>query len=82
MSITIVAVEDGEFYMGADTSGSTVNVTLRRDNMDGSIEYVTCEGILIFEEDELLADGDSIFDEWKGYAEANEEGFIYEKIEG
>lgn len=76
MSVTIVAIEDGEFFMGTDTSGSTVNVTLRRAGLLGT-EYVTCEGILIWDEDIAC---EEVFDEWVGYAEAGEEGYTYELI--
>lgn len=76
MSVTIVAIEDGEFFMGTHTSGSTINVTLRHDGIDG-IEYVTCEGILILEEDEV---DEGLFEEWKSYALAGEEGYTYELI--
>jgi len=64
--ITVVSVVDGAYYAGPYTSGSTVNVTLT----DG-MHTVTCEGILIWEEDSL----EEIFEEWMELAAAGEEGY-------
>jgi hypothetical protein len=52
--------------MGEGISGSTVNVTLQRGG-----DFVSCDGILIFEE----ADIEDYFDEWAECAVAGEEGY-------
>lgn len=67
--IKTVSVTEGEYYTGEMTQGSTVNVTLARGD-----ETVTCNGILIW--DEELADNDT-FEEWKAMALAGEEGYTY-----
>jgi hypothetical protein len=64
--VEVVSVEDAGYYVGAITSGSTVKVTLRKGD-----DFVSCDGILIFEE----ADADSYFDEWVACAVAGEEGY-------
>lgn len=78
MTVEVLDVTDGEFYVSEGISGSTVNVVLCRTNDDGSKEFASCAGILIFEEedDETLED---IFDEWVEYAGQGEEGYKYWK---
>lgn len=68
----VFSVEDSGFYTSSDgrTYGSTVKVTLVRGD-----EYVTCDGILIWEEEEDILD--EVFDEWQGYAEEGEEGYTF-----
>ena len=78
MAVTIVAVEDAGFYQDAYTSGSTVKVTLRRIE-NGAIEYASCDGILIWDEEMAC---DEVFEEWVSYAEDGEEGYTYEMVEG
>ncbi len=68
--VEVISIEDAGYYSDAYTSGSTVRVTLARDG-----EFVTCDGILIWEEEYV---GDELFEEWKGCALAGEEGYIYE----
>ena len=67
--VEVVSVEDAGFYSDAYTSGSTVKVTLQRGE-----EFVSCDGILIFEEEQVDSD---LFDEWKDLALAGEEGYTY-----
>lgn len=67
--VEVVSVEDAGFYSDAYTSGSTVKVTLQRGD-----EIVSCDGILIFEEEQVDSD---LFDEWKELALAGEEGYTY-----
>lgn len=67
--VVVVSIEDAGYYSGQFTSGSTVKVTLQRGT-----EIVSCDDILIFEEE--LADSD-LFDEWKELALAGEEGYTY-----
>ena len=69
MEVKIVSVEDAGFYSDAYTSGSTVKVTLQRGE-----EFASCDGILIFEEEQVDSD---LFDEWKDLALAGEEGYTY-----
>jgi len=68
-NIQVVDIEDGDYFNSDYTSGSTVNVTLKRDG-----ETVKCEGILIW--DEVMMD-DDLFDEWKFMAEEGVEGYTY-----
>ena len=68
-NVEVVLVEDSGYYSSEYISGSTVKVTLRRDD-----EYVSCDDILIWDSDEYLSD---IFNEWKELAEAGEEGYDY-----
>ncbi len=72
--VQVVSVEDGGYYSGQYTSGSTVNVTLKRGE-----DFATCEGILIWEEE--LADSD-LFDEWVACAMDKEEGYSAIIVEG
>lgn len=65
--VTVVSVKDGGYYMGEGTSGSTVNVTLQRGG-----DFVSCDGILIFEEEQVDED---LFDEWVAAAVAGEQGY-------
>lgn len=71
--VKIVSVKDGGYYTGGGVSGSTVNVTLQRGG-----DFVSCDGILIFEE----ADADSYFDEWVACAVAGEAGYTAMLVEG
>jgi hypothetical protein len=65
--VQIVKVEDAGTYKGEGyTYGGTVNVTLQRGG-----DFVSCDGILIFEE----ADIEDYFDEWVACAVAGEEGY-------
>jgi len=73
-NVQIVSVEDAGYFTSNITSGSTVTVTLKRDE-----DYATCEGILIFEE-ELV--NDDLFDEWVACAVAGEEGYTAIIVEG
>lgn len=68
-NIRVVSIEDGDYFNSDYTSGSTVNVTLKRDG-----ETAKCEGILIWDEDMM---DDDLFDEWKAMAEAGEAGYTY-----
>lgn len=70
-TVEVVSVEDGGFYQDAYTSGSTVDVVLKRGN-----EFAKCEGILIFEEqdDESMFE---YFEEWKQMAQSGEDGYSY-----
>ena len=71
--IKVVSVEDSGYYNGEHTSGSTVKVTLQRDK-----EFVSCTDIVIWDEEAELEDGgDYLFDDWKEFAQAGEEGFAY-----
>ena len=72
--VVVVSVEEGGYYVGGGTSGSTVNVTLKRGE-----DFAICEGILIWEEE--LADSD-LFDEWVAFAVAGEEGYSAMLVEG
>lgn len=67
--IEVIGIEDAGFYTSATGSGSTVKVTLQRGN-----EFVSCEGILIWEEEYVC---DDMFYEWRECAEAGEEGYEY-----
>ena len=67
--VKVISVEDAGFYSDAYTSGSTVKVTLQRGE-----EFVSCDGILIFEEEQVDSD---LFEEWKELALAGEEGYTY-----
>lgn len=69
--VVVVSIEDGEYYTGPTTSGSTVNVTLQRGE-----DFVSCEGILIW--DEEMCDSE-LFDIWVAMAEAGEEGYTYKQ---
>lgn len=64
--VVVVSVEDGGYYSGGFTSGSTVNVTLQRGE-----DFASCNDILIFEEDMA----EDCFDEWVACAVAGEEGY-------
>lgn len=48
--------------------GTTYDVVLQRGN-----EYVSCEEVLIVEEDDL----DSTFAEWQAFADAGENGYAH-----
>lgn len=65
-TVKVVSVVAGKYYNGKNTSGNTVNVTLTN-----GVQNITCEDILIWEEEEL----EELFEEWVGYAEAGEEGY-------
>lgn len=69
MRVEVISVEDAGYYSSGYTSGSTVKVTLARDG-----EFVTCDGILIWEEEFA----EEAFDEWVECALAGEEGYTYE----
>lgn len=68
-TIEVIGIEDAGFYSSGHTSGSTVKVTLQRGN-----QFVSCDGILIWEEEYLC---DDMFDEWRQYAEEGEAGYKY-----
>jgi hypothetical protein len=70
--VEVVSVEDAGYYSSEYISGSTVKVTLARGN-----EFVTCDGIVIWEEEYA----EDAFDEWKDCALAGEEGYTYEGAE-
>ena len=74
--VVVVSVEEGGYYVGGGTSGSTVNVTLKRGE-----DYAICEGILIWDED-AGEDLNDIFDEWVACAVAGEEGYTATIVEG
>ena len=67
-SVVVVSVEDGGFYSDAYTSGSTVNVMLKRGD-----DFASCDGILIWDAESL--DLDEVFDEWVELAVSGEEGY-------
>ena len=69
MEVKVVSIEDAGYYSDAYTSGSTVKVTLQRGT-----ELASCDGILIFEEEQVDSD---LFDEWVACALAGEEGYTY-----
>lgn len=71
--VVVVSVEDGGYYVGGGTSGSTVNVTLKRGE-----DFAICEGILIWEE----SMAEECFDEWVACAVAGEEGYTAMLVEG
>lgn len=73
MQVEVVSIEDAGYYSSEYASGSTVKVTLQRGE-----EYVTCDGILIWEEEYV---GEELFEEWKQYALAGEEGYTFEGAE-
>ena len=56
------------FKDGNSCSGSTSTITLKRGR-----EYVQCEDILIWEEE----NAEMCFDEWKEFALEGEEGYSY-----
>lgn len=69
--IEVVSIKEGGYYSSGTVHGSTVDVTMRRDD-----EFASCEGILIWEaaDNEEL---DEMFEMWKQFAEAGEEGYKY-----
>jgi len=71
-SVKVVSVEDAGFFQGQYTSGSTVKVTLSRDT-----RTVTCDGILIWEDNQDADALDELFYEWAGCALEGEEGYTY-----
>jgi hypothetical protein len=71
--VKVVSVKDAGYYAGEGISGGTVNVTLQRGG-----DFVSCDGILIFEE----ADAEDYFDEWVECAIAGEEGYTAMVVEG
>ena len=66
MQTEVYGVQAAGYYVGEGTSGSTVKVTLKQ-----GMDYVTCDGILIWEE-ELAED---CWEEWMACAMAGEEGY-------
>ena len=68
-AVKVVSIESAGYYTSEYANGSTVKVTLGRDN-----ERVSCDGILIWEEEYM---GDDMFYEWRECAEAGEEGYAY-----
>jgi hypothetical protein len=70
--VVVVSVEDGGYYSGGFTSGSTVNVTLQRGE-----DFASCDGILIWEEEFA----EECFDEWVACAVAGEEGYTAMLVE-
>ena len=73
-NVQVVNIEDAGYFTSAYTSGSTVTVTLKRDE-----DYVTCEGILIWEDEYAT---DDLFDEWVACAVNKEEGYTAFIVEG
>jgi hypothetical protein len=71
--VTVVSIEEGDYYESEYTSGSTVNVTLKRGE-----DFASCDGILIWE-DEFAEEA---FDEWVELAVAGEEGYTAILVEG
>lgn len=70
--VEIVSVEDSGYYHSTSMSGSTVKVTLQRGN-----EFVSCEGIVIWdpeEDDEILG---YVFDEWVTCFNEGDVGYSY-----
>lgn len=65
-TVKVASVKQGKYYCGTHTSGSTKDVTLTN-----GVQNVTCEDILIWEEEDL----EELFEEWAQYAEAGEEGY-------
>jgi hypothetical protein len=74
MTVKIVSVTEGVYCNSTHMSGSTVNVTLQRGE-----EFVSCEGILIWEDS--MADEDT-FNEWRDCAAAGEEGYTAMLVRG
>lgn len=74
--VVVVSIEDGGYYVGEYTSGSTVNVTLQRGE-----DFASCDGILIWDED-AGEDLNDIFDEWVAMAVDGEEGYTAMLVEG
>ena len=73
-NVQVVNIEDAGYYVSKYASGSTVTVTLKRDE-----DYVTCEGILIWEDEYAT---DDLFDEWVACAVNKEEGYTAFIVEG
>lgn len=67
MTVKVVRVKEAGSYSDAHVSGDTVAVTLQRGT-----QQVTCDGILIWEDE--MADDDT-FDMWVECAEYGEEGY-------
>ena len=67
MAVEVVSIEPCGYYVSEYANGSTVTVTLERDS-----ERVSCADILIWEEEDV---GNDMFEEWKEYALAGEEGY-------
>lgn len=74
MTVKVASVTAGAYYSSTHMSGSTVNVTLQRGE-----EFVSCEGILIWEDS--MADEDT-FNEWRDCAAAGEKGYTAMLVEG
>ena len=68
-TIEVISIEDAGFYSSERMYGSTVKVTLQRGN-----QFVSCDDILIWEEEYLC---DDMFDEWRQCAEEGEAGYKY-----
>ena len=66
--VKVVNIEDAGYYKSEYASGSTVKVTLQRGK-----EFVTCDQILIWEEEYA----EDCFEEWMDCALAGEEGYTY-----
>jgi len=74
MKVKVIDVEAGEYYSSAYASGNTVDVTLQRGK-----DFVRCNGILIFEREQVNND---LFDDWVEAAIEGEEGFTALIVEG
>ena len=66
MQVTVKQRDAGAYFADENTSGSTENITLTN-----GVQEVTCEGVLIFEEEDL----EETFDDWLQCAEDGEDGY-------
>lgn len=71
--VTVVSVEEDGYFVGGGTSGATVKVTLERN----AGEFASCEGILIWDEEDENSNLDDMFEEWEEMAATGEEGYKY-----
>lgn len=69
-AVRIVDEQDVGYMVNEITSGSLTAYTLRRGN-----EYVSCDEVLILEEDEESLE--ETFEDWKEAALGGEEGYTY-----
>ena len=66
--VKVIDIQAAGFYADGRTHGSTDKIVLQKGN-----EFVSCNGVLYFEEDEL----EDMFEQWCECAGEGEEGFEY-----
>ena len=66
--VKVVDIQAAGFYADNNVHGSTDKIVLKRGN-----EYVSCNGVLYFEVDEL----EEMFEQWAECAADGEEGYKY-----